>query len=312
MKKSILFLAGYFIFSSSHAQKCMEINITALMGKLEPPGQSASSFSKCNLTKNDEKQTVIVNYGTDLVELDTFIARTAQDFNMASLGGINAQMPSQQDIASGKDLAEKLKNMTPEQQKQWAMQMVQEKQRGGSAATIQDNADVTKLVFQTQDAGVNQLRRVNEEFAAKLRDLNSAMSAEKAKIKPGDKSGCPQDKTGLPSCACANEIDGKYWEQIVKITDSYNSQRTALLQAYIPKIKALVATVDDNVVKLKHGDAVNSKDLKRTLFSAQASAFSNAFDITKSCIDLERKDGSNAYVNKFNCDNKVYNLSCFH
>jgi hypothetical protein len=84
-----------------------------------------------------------------------------------------------------------------------------------------------------------------------------------------------------------------------------------LLQSYIPRIKALVATVDDNIVKLKYGDAIKSNELKGTLFSSQTSAFGNAFDITTSCIELVRKDGSNAYVNKFNCDNVVYNLSCF-
>lgn len=221
-------------------------------------------------------------------------------------------MPSQQQVEDSKQLAERLKSMTPEQQKQWALQMAQEKQKGAGASPIQDNSEVVKLVFQTQDIATNQLKKINDEFAAKLRDLNAGLSKDVKEVKPGDKSGCPQDKTGLPSCACANEIDGQYCQKIIKITDGYNSQRTALLQSYIPRIKALIATVDDNVVKLKHGDVVNSKELKRTLFSSQASAFSSAFDITTSCIKMVRQDGSKAFVDKVNCDNKVYNLSCFH
>jgi len=315
MKKTVLILFACTVAVSLQAQKCLELNITALMGKLETPGAAGSSYGKCNLSKNDEKQTVIINYGTDLVELDTMIARTARDFNIASisgLGNINSQMPSQQQVEDSKQLAERLKNMTPEQQKQWAMQMAQEKQKGAGASSIPDNSEFVKLVFQTQDIAVNQLKKLNDEFAGKLRDLNAALSKEVSEVKPGSKSGCPQDKTGLPSCTCANEIDGQYCQKIISITDRYNTQRTALLQSYMPRIKALVAAVDDNVVKLKHGDAVNSRDLKRTLFSSQASAFSSAFDITSSCIKMIRKDDSKAFVDKVNCDNNVYNLSCFH
>ena len=310
MKKPVLFFSTALMMYAGHAQKCMQLNIVALMGRLEAPGGSASSFNKCNVTKNDEKQTVIVDYGTDLNQLDTMLAHTSNDFNRASLAGISTNIPSQNDIDNSKQLAEKLKNMTPEQQKQWAMQVAREKQKG-AGAHIQDDAQTTKLVFQVQDMAVNQLKKLNDEFAAKLRDINSALANDVSKVKMGSKAGCPQDKTGLPSCGCANEIAGKYWAEIVKITDRYNDQRTALLQSYIPRIKSLVATVDDDIVKLKYGDAVQSPDLKRTLFSSQAASFSGAFDITTSCIKLARKDGSNAYLNKFNSDHGVYDLSCY-
>jgi hypothetical protein len=222
----------------------MQLNIAALMGKLEAPGGTSASFGRCHTGKNDNRQTVIVDYGTDLNQLDTFVLKTGQDFNNAFLtggmGNINSQMPSQQNIEDSKKLAEKLKNMTPEEQKQWAMQMAQEKQKGAGASSIQDDAQTAKLVFQTQDIAVNQLKRMNDEFAAKLRDLNVALSKEKAQVKIGDKSGCAQDKTGLPSCVCANEINGKYWQKIVSITDSYNNQRTHCYKVIFQESKRLL------------------------------------------------------------------------
>jgi hypothetical protein len=39
------------------------------------------------------------------------------------------------------------------------------------------------------------------------RVINIGMAKEADDVKPGNKSGCPQDK-GLPGCACANDIDG--------------------------------------------------------------------------------------------------------
>lgn len=312
MKKSILFYFLITLIFSLKAQRCLNINVVALMSVLESPGTSASSFKKCNTTKNDHQQTVIADYGTDMNQLDTMLVRTERDFNNAYVASLNpnSQMPSQQDINSQKQLAERLKTMTPDQQRQWAVQQAQEKQKEASARSVPDDGQTVKLIFQTQDIAVNQLKLLNDEFAAKLYTINIDMAKEADDVKPGNKAGCPQDKEGLPGCACANDIDGKYWAKIVSIRDNYDSQKVALLESYVPRIKALVAAVDNNIVSLNYGDAVKSNDLKKTLFSAQSTCFGNAFIVTAGCIKQIRKEGSDAYVNKFNCDNRVYDLSC--
>jgi hypothetical protein len=52
-------------------------------------------------------------------------------------------------------------------------------------------------------------------------------------------------------------------QQIISIKDKYYSQRVALLQNYLPKIKAITTTVDYNVSKLNYGDAVKTPQLKK-------------------------------------------------
>ncbi|MEO6883965.1 MAG: hypothetical protein ABI199_08065 [Bacteroidia bacterium] len=70
------------------------------------------------------------------------------------------------------------------------------------------------------------------------------------------------------------------------------------------------SSVDDNIVTLKYGDDLKTAQFKKQLLSAQSSTFGNAFVETMVCIKEIRKGGSDAYVNKVNCDNLVYDLSC--
>ena len=312
MKKLILLFTYGTMAFALRAQKCLDINITSLMGNPDVPGAAVASYKKCTTSKNDHNQITVVDYGTDMVQLDTLINKTTRNFNsayMAGVTGANMQMPSQ-DAAAAKDLAEQLKSMTPEQQKEWAAQMAQQKMKNPGAGTMQDDAGTAKLVYQTQDIAVNQMRALNDEFSSKLVNIDDAATKEIQAISRGDKSKCPQGITGLPACDCSNEIEGKYWKQIIVIKDNYNNQKTALLQNYLPKIKALASSVDNTVAKLKNGDAIKSSDLKRMLFSSQSSAFANAFLVTTRCMEDIRKDGATAYANKMNCDNKVYDLSC--
>jgi hypothetical protein len=312
MKK--LFILFYFplIVSSLTAQKCLNIKVTSMMSGLNSPGLCANSFGACSTKTNDHGQTQITDYGSDLDQLDTLTTRTMRDLTMASVANINGQMASPKNADEAKALGEKLKSMTPEQQKQWAMQMAQQNQQQyANANAIHDDGATSKLVMQTNDMAVNQLSALNREFAAKLKDITDAVTKEVSPVKSPDKTTCaPTKPVGLPTCKCANDLESKYWQQIISIKDKYNSQRVALLQNYLPKIKAITTTVDYNISKLNYGDAVKTPQLKKMLFSSQSSAFGNAFAITLSCIEDIRKDGSNSYVHKVNADKQVEDLSC--
>jgi len=313
MKKILSIFYFLLIIPSVNAQKCLNINIAPMMSGLNSPGSCQNSFSKCPTKTNSHRQTEITGYGSDLENLDTLTTRTMRDFANASVMNMNTQMPSAQNVDAAKQTAEKLKSMTPEQQKEWAMQMAQQnQQKYANTRPIQDDAATSKLVMQTNDMAVNQLSALNREFAAKLRDVMDASSKEISAIKSPDISTtcAPTKPVGLPTCACANRLESKYWEKIISVKDKYNSQRVELLQNYLPKLKAIITTIDYNVSKLNYGDAVKSSQLKRMLFGAQSSAFGNAFSITLSCIEDIRKDGSDAYVHKVNADNLVEFLGC--
>ena len=312
--KKLLFLSvllsGFFI---PKAQQCLDINIVQKMESLYMPESAAASYKKCVTNKNEKNQAVITQYGKDLQDIDSLIARTTRGFNNALLSTVSLtsfQQPSQQDVSAAKDMAERVKNMTPEQQKAFAMQMAQQQQQNRAAQPIQDNAAVSKLVYETYDLAVNKMRTLNDEFAARLKVMNEAMSMEVKALKKDDKTKCPQDIVGLPACDCTNKIEGKYWQQVVAVNNKYDQQKTVLFQDYLTKIKAIAVTVDNNVSACKNGDALKSPQLKKMLFSAQSSAFSNAFLVTTICMKEAREEGADAYVNKLNSDANVYDLSC--
>ncbi len=315
MKKILAVICLIITAKAMTAQKCLNLNIASMMDKMEVPGTAATSFKKCNIGKNDYSQVTIENYGTDLKDLDTMIARASVDFNKAVVSGAmpsNMQMPSQQDVNASKQLAEEIKSMTPEQQKEFAMQMAQQQMKNAKAAPMQDDAATIKSVYDAQNIATIQMKSVNDELSNKLHAIDQAASKEKEAVQRDSKSKCPGDVTGLPACDCANAVEAKYWKQIIAIEDNYNNQKIALLQTYLPKIKGLAASIDATVSKLKNGDAVKSASLKQTLFSSQSSGFANAFVVTSGCIEQVRKDGADAYVNKLNSDNGVYDLSCSH
>ncbi|HVA98655.1 MAG TPA: hypothetical protein VNG53_07140 [Bacteroidia bacterium] len=313
MKKTIIILLICTLYISVKGQNCLDLNITPLMTNLQVPGDAAQNFAECTVAKNEHQQTVIENYGTDVTQLDTIVNQKTRDFNnaaIANLGDVNSQIPSQQSVQSAQQLAAQLQKMTPDQQKQWAMQQAT-KQNYSAASTIQDDPTTTKLVLETTDMASRQLKLLNDEFAAKFRQITFAKTDEINAVKQPDMSNCPTiDKVGTPSCACVDGREGTYWEQIVTIQNKYNQQLIALMQTYIPKLKTLESSVDDNIAKLKYGDIIKTASLKKQLFSAQTSAFANAFLVTVVCIKEIRKSGSDAYVNKVNCDNLVYDLAC--
>ncbi|MFI5193678.1 MAG: hypothetical protein ACHQD7_06460 [Chitinophagales bacterium] len=314
MKLPILLLLLLAFTSSLCAQKCLDLSVLSLMTKLEVPGNAAASFASCSTRVNENNQTEIVDYGVYMKDLDTLVQQKLNAFNKAFLmasGSRAGQLPTGQTAEDAQQLAAKLKSMTPDQQKEWAMQQANQRMQTSSRPVIQDDPATAQLVFKTHDLVTVQLVALDREFAAKLREIGNAEYAALNKLPKPDDSKCPAvDKVGLPSCSCVNEVDGKYWQQMVVVEDQYDAQKIALYQSYIVRIKGLVEQVDKNIVKLHYGDALKSKDLQEMLFSSQSAAFGNAFDITSATIHSIHQDGSRIYLNKANCDKKTYNLSC--
>jgi hypothetical protein len=305
----LFFLASFFQLS---AQKCLDINIVTLMGKLETPGNAAASFSKCRTSKNDEHQLTITDYGSDLVDLDSMEARTAREFNYAVISGSDystMHAPSQDQAEAIKADAEKLKTMTPEQQRAYAMQMSQ-KYGGGNSKPLQDDAATIQTVMKAQNIAVIQMKTLDDEFANKIRASDKSASDEIAALPRADKSKCPQNKQGMVLCSCANEAESAYWEKAILIRDKYNSQKIAIYQSYLTRIKALAGQVDDIVGQFKYGETLRSVEMKKMLLSSQSAAFANAFVESTLCVEGIRKSGSDLYINKVNSDNGVYDLSC--
>lgn len=314
MKKLFLFLISLFWLLKLSAQKCLDISISTMMDKIETPVDAEASFKKCSTKKNDHNQVVIVNYGQDQIQLDTIDSRTGRNFSVASISTspyANMQAPSQSQVDASKALAEQLKSMTPDQQKEWVKQMMAQNSSAG-VKPIQDDGPTTQQVMHARDVAINQMRALNDEFSGKLHDIDDKCSSEIKTVLMGDKSKCPMDLEGMPSCDCANKIEAVRWKLIVDIQNKYDAQKTATYQIYFPKLKVMAGEVDNTVIKYKGGDDIKSPSLKGFLFSAQSSAFANSILVTTYCAEKIRKEGATAYVNKLNSENGVYDISCSH
>lgn len=312
MKKLILLLIICAGAREAYAQRCLDINILSLTGHLQAPGEAASCYNECATATNDHGQKVISNYGARDTQLDELIKHNAQEFTNASVSGMgSASGPNAAQVQNYKAMAAKMKEMTPEQQKAYAMQIAQQMQ--SSRPTGQMENPAAARIVGTNQTNVMQLKQLGDEFAAKVRAIRDKEKAERDAIKTPDYSKCPSaDKEGLPSCGCVNGLDGKYWQQIIAIENKYNSQKTALLQSYLPRYKTLIGTIEDNIAKVHYGDDLRTVNYKKMLFSQQSSTFAAAFDIPVAVINDIRRTGADAYVNKVNADAGVYNLSCDH
>jgi hypothetical protein len=312
MKKLFLLLMICACAAQVNAQRCLDINILSLTGHLQAPGDAASCYNECATTTNDHGQKVISNYGTRDTQLDAMIKQKMQEFTNASVSGMGStSAPSASQVQDYKAMAAKMKEMTPEQQKAYAMQIAQQMQSSRSTGQMENPA--AARIVGTNQTNVMQLKQLGDEFAAKVRAIREKEKAERDAVKTPDYSKCPgADKEGLPSCGCVNGLDSKYWQQIVAIENKYNSQKTALLQSYMPRYKTLIGTIEDNIAKVHNGDDLKTANYKRMLASQQSSTFAAAFDIPAAVINDIRRTGADAYVNKANSDAGVYNLSCAH
>jgi len=312
MKKLILSLVICIGAIQVNAQRCLDVNILSLMGHLQAPGDAASCYNESATTTNDHGQKVISNYGIRDTQLDELIKHKMQEFTNASVSGLgSASGPNASQVQDYKAMAAKMQEMTPEERKAYAMQMAQQMQ--GNRSTVQmENPTGARIVGSNQTL-IMQLKQLGDEFAGKVRTIKNQEKADRDAVKTPDYSKCPAaDKEGLPSCGCVNGMDGKYWQQIVFIENKYNSQKTALLESYLPRYKTLIGTIEDNIAKLHYGDDLKTANYKKMLFSQQSSTFAAAFDIPAAVINDIRRTGADAYVNKVNSDAGVYNLSCDH
>ncbi len=295
MKRILSLLFLIFILSKVPAQRCLDISVSSLMGKLETPVDAKGSYEKCVTKKNDHNQVVIVNYGQAQIQLDTMESRTGRDFAIASYTGsasMQVQVPSQQQADAAKALATELQSMTPEQQKEWAKQMYLKNNAAAGSKTIQDDGPTMQQVMHARDMAVNQMKAINTEFSTKIQDLDDKCTSEINAVTLGDKRKCPSDKVGMASCDCVNKIETARWKLVVDIQNKYTAQKTSVYQIYYTKIKVMAAEVDNTVAKYKNGDDLKSPSVKGFLFTAQSSAFANSFLVTTYCVEKISKERS--------------------
>jgi hypothetical protein len=276
------------------------------------PVSAAASYKDCHTREIEHGVLEIVDFGKNVTDLDTLVARQAMAFSVASVSGNSPKMPSATDVDAAKKLAETLNGMTDDQKKEFAMQMAkQQVQNARQAPAIQDDAATIQLIMQTRDIAVQQLKAINDEFRGKLQAIRAAQDKELKELKEPDPQKCPATSAGgLPSCRCVNKMYLPYWKQAVEIQEKYNRKKLDLLKNYTPKIRLLCNQVDNNVKKLKYGDAVKSPQMKQQLFSCQSSAFANAANLTVACAEDIRKTGAQLYLNQVNSERNVYYISC--
>jgi len=310
MKKIIILLCCCGIAQPLFAQKCLDINILSLMGQFQVPGVAANAFGNCQITKNDHDQVVITSYGTAYDQIDKISKDNTAAFSMAATSNINMSNVAGQ-AQDAQALAAKMQSMSEDERKAYAMQLASQMQSSYAKNAMAESPATARLVMTTFSIATTKLTPLQTEFMAKYRDLIAQEDQEKAAVAIPKYNSCgPVDKEGMPGCGCVNALDGAYWKQIVTIVDNYSEQKAALLQSYLPRVKAYIGQIEDNIAKLHGGDDVKTANYKRMLLGSQSSAFGVGFAVLGGTVQDIQKSGSDVYVNKVNCDAGVYNLSC--
>jgi hypothetical protein len=315
MKKLFLFLMLGLNGTILTAQHCLDIRTAAVADLVRVPDSAASAFRDCHTQQNNDGVAAIVNYGDHYADLDSFMTQKARTFSLETYANLQSpQMPSAAEVEDAKQLAATVNSMTEDQQKAFAMQMAQQQMNNSKhPAAAQEDPATIKLIMETASLSGQQLYGVAGEYRTKASALQAAAQQEEESLKEEevDWRKCPElDRDGSRSCACMNGCYLQFWKKKVAIQDKYNRQMISLSAQYAPKIKALCAQIDDNIKKLRYGDAIKTPGLKQKLLSTQAQAFSLACEVLASPDQYIRKSSSDIYVNQYNCQRNVYVLNC--
>jgi hypothetical protein len=300
MKRIALFSVAVLSISTIAAQKCVQFSITPLLSQLQMPVSSANSYSLSTKALNSDGQATIKKYALYLDDIDSTINRDDRLFLMPSIPVI----PGPVDISPANPV-----KPLPQQGPSNGPAVALAQQTSSTVPT--DNAATLQLVMQTYDIGVNQLSELDLELSGKLNALSVPMNNEINAVSLTAMGICPgQPPAGMPSCACANAMDDKYWTAKIAIEDKYDAQRISLLQSYLTRIKALTAQLDANIAQLQYGDAVQTPSYKSMLMNAQSAAFNNAFSTEFAAIKDIDHSGADLYVHKDNADHLVDYPGC--
>jgi hypothetical protein len=305
MKRMPLFCLAVLSASTITAQRCSQFSITPLLSQLQMPVNSATSYSLSTTVPNSDGQATIKKYALYLEEIDSTIAQEQKGgTTLPKPGGPPPTIPGGPVDISPANPVTPLPQQAPTNGPAVALA-----KQTSSIPT--DNAATLQLVTQTYDIGANQLAALDIELSGKLNALSMPMNNEINAVSLTAMGTCPgQPPAGMPTCACANGLDDKYWTAKIAIEDKYDAQRIALLQSYLTRIKSLTAQVDANIAQLQYGDAVQTPSYKAMLLNAQSAAFNNAFTTEFAAIKEINESGANLYVHKYNADHLVDYPGC--
>lgn len=303
MKKAAILIAACLAGNTLLAQKCLQLNVASQAERVQQSSPGVTSFAACTTRKNDHGQTEIVDYGSAEKSLNDYVQNTNMQFQQALMGG-GSNMQA---------MAAQMQGMSDAEKQAYAQQMVAQMRANAMQPNmnVPDNPQNAQLAMQAYTIATTQMTPLVNELAAKGRDLQAKEKSEVDAIRQPDISKCPSaDKVGSPSCDCANSKWKDYWQQVMSIHDSYAAQKSQVETDYLGKLKTLAAQIDNIVMKLKYGDALNNPQYKRMLASAQSSAFGSLLAVPESLVEDGRHSGAQTYANFQNANNNLYYLGC--
>ena len=293
-----MLLPAFFCFSHAiHAQKAAKISIVSLLASVPVPQKSEVCYAAC--TKNTDASNGAVSIK------DTGPGFSSLQDDLMKILNNGVAMPTQTRTAPTPEQVEQMKQQAMAQAQQ-RMAQAQAMQQGGQppapgSVTAARPADDPVLMRQ-----IGQALSTVAQANALVRELNEKMTKIDRSGVDNVKSGpnCPEVQQGGyagPTCACLKAKAVKYYNERTDQEDKIVYSAGSLLQDYIGKLKPLLVSIDDVIVKADYGDAVVNPAFKQQVSSLQRQALGSVVSVLAMC-DGTWKDAAVIYCGTVNAN----------
>jgi hypothetical protein len=224
----IFFLLPFFLFQFSAFAQVHQPLLPHLNDLPAFPLSSADAYSKCS-----DKTTGACNADTVLSVFNAKHLAITKQLNATIYAASNTAMPDTSFVAN-------VKNMTPEQQKAWAMQYAMQQQAAAAAQPVKLPSAGETEFMKEYSASVLTQSTFNDSIALPWQRFTSEFSKRKNEIDEKYRTElgrCPHSNNGEgdggPDPVCAANVEKQYQSRL----ESYYADWLSRVQSFVGKKK---------------------------------------------------------------------------
>lgn len=296
--------------SGIQAQKALPIQVESFLTGFQMPQNCNEGYHICTIQTDPSSGLVSVKDAGKITEL---LNKLQEDMKALGMSQMNSgtsssasSMPSQEQMAQMQQNAVKMQGMTPEQAMQMAKNMPHQQ-----AAPQANNAVLFEEFGKGQSAG-EKISLAISQMAIKVSQLEGETQQKIGEVK---RTGpCPDIKVkgadlALPMCGCVKGIDLDFYNRRIAVENGYLEKLNAILQSYMPDIKAQFGIIDQAEADMKYGDAVSMPALKPQIVGLQQQELTYAGTVLGMLVQAAESSGGE-YAGVVNVNNGHLSEAC--
>ncbi len=296
--RSLALLSAFFCLAHAvQAQKAAKVSVATLLTSIPVPQKSDACYAAC--TKNTDASNGAVSIK------DNGPAFSSLQDELMKLLNNGVALPTQSRTAPTPEQIEQMKQqaMAQAQQRMAQAQAMQQSGQPPAPGTVTAARPSDDPVLMRQ---IGQAQSTAAQANALVRELNDKMAKLDRSGVENVKSGpnCPEVQQGGyagPTCACLKAKAVKYYNERTDQEDLIVHNIASLLQDYMVKLKPLLTSIDDVIVKADYGDAVVNPAFKQQVSLIQRQALGSVVSMLSMC-DATWKDAAVIYCGSVNAN----------